>query len=203
MQSQPRPSVFPWSPPCLRASVADKENGRMSLPRLFPASLRLSGEFKVTLPNDRRRPAAREPCEKKISSWENAGMKAESNVVLFDGVCNLCNGFVRFILERDRGGRFRFASLQSDAARRLLGGDPPAETMILMEGGKTYRKSAGALRIVRRLRFPWPLLYALVAVPHPLRDLVYDWVAGHRYAWFGRRESCLLPAPELRGRFLE
>ena len=124
-------------------------------------------------------------------------------MVLFDGVCNLCNGAVRFILARDPAGLFRFASLQSEAARRLLRDDGRAETIVLLEAGKTYTKSTAALRIARGLRFPWPLLYAFVAVPRPLRDLVYDWVARHRYRWFGKRETCLLPTSEVRGRFVE
>lgn len=124
-------------------------------------------------------------------------------IVLFDGVCNLCNGAVRFILARDPAAGFRFASLQSEAARRFLRAGRPAETIVLLEAGKTYTKSTAALRIARRLRFPWPILYAFVAVPHPLRDLIYDWVARHRYAWFGKRDVCMVPAPELRGRFLE
>ena len=124
-------------------------------------------------------------------------------VILFDGVCNLCNGFVQFVLKRDQRGRFRFASLQSDAARRLLGGDGPRETIVLVEAGKTYVKSAAALRIVRGLRFPWPLLAALAMIPRPLRDPLYDWVARNRYRWFGKRDACMLPTPQTRGRFLE
>ena len=124
-------------------------------------------------------------------------------IVLFDGVCNLCNGAVRFILARDPQARFHFASLQSEAARRLLGGEGPAETIVLLEAGKSYTKSTAVLRIARHLRFPWPLLYAFAAAPRPLRDLVYDWVARHRYAWFGKRESCMAPTPELRERFME
>jgi predicted DCC family thiol-disulfide oxidoreductase YuxK len=124
-------------------------------------------------------------------------------VVLFDGVCNLCNGAVRFILARDPAARFRFASLQSDAARRLMGTGGPTETIVLLDAGKTYVKSTAALRIARGLRFPWPLLYAFVAVPRPVRDLIYDWVARHRYRWFGKRDTCMLPTPELRERFLE
>src|ERR1017187_4059456 len=124
-------------------------------------------------------------------------------VVLFDGVCNLCNGAVRFILARDPAARFRFASLQSDAARRLLGDSAPSETIVLLEAGKTCTKSTAALRIARGLRLPWPLLYAFIAVPRPLRDLVYDWVARHRYRWFGKRDTCMLPTPELRERFME
>jgi predicted DCC family thiol-disulfide oxidoreductase YuxK len=125
------------------------------------------------------------------------------SVVLFDGVCNLCNGLVRFLLARDRKGRFQFASLQSPAAHRLLGNSAPVETIVLIEDGRTYVKSAAALGIARRLPFPWPLFYALIVIPRPLRDLVYDWVAAHRYRWFGKRDSCLLPTPELRNRFLE
>jgi predicted DCC family thiol-disulfide oxidoreductase YuxK len=130
-------------------------------------------------------------------------MNADQSIVLFDGVCNLCNGLVQFILPRDPAGRFRFASLQSDAARRLLKGDAPVETIVLIEEGKTYVKSAAALRIARRLRFPWPLLYALTVVPRGLRDIVYDWVARHRYVWFGKRDVCMVPSPQWRGRFME
>ena len=123
--------------------------------------------------------------------------------MLFDGVCNLCNGFVQFILRRDRSGRFQFASLQSGTARQLLNGDVPVETVVLIEEGKTFVKSAAALRILRRLRFPWPLLYVFIVVPRGLRDIVYDWVARHRYGWFGKRDACMLPSPHWRGRFLE
>jgi predicted DCC family thiol-disulfide oxidoreductase YuxK len=130
-------------------------------------------------------------------------MIPNGRIVLFDGVCNLCNGAVQFILARDPAGRFRFASLQSNAARRLLKGDAPPETIVLIDAGKTYTRSAAALRIARGLRFPWPLLYAFVAVPRPLRDLAYRWVARHRYRWFGKRESCPLPTPQTRYRFLE
>jgi predicted DCC family thiol-disulfide oxidoreductase YuxK len=125
------------------------------------------------------------------------------SVILFDGVCNLCNGLVRFIVARDPAGHFHFASLQSDAARRLLNRQPTVDTIVLIEEGKSYTKSAAALRIARGMRFPWLLLYAFVVIPRPLRDLIYDWVASHRYRWFGRQETCLLPSPELRNRFLE
>ena len=124
-------------------------------------------------------------------------------IVFFDGVCNLCNGAVRFILARDPAGRFRFAPLQSQAAERFLGDDRPAESIILLEGGKTHTKSTAVLRIARGLRFPWPMLYGFVAVPRPWRDWIYNWVARHRYAWFGKREFCMVPSPELRRRFME
>ena len=128
---------------------------------------------------------------------------ADFPIILFDGVCNLCSGAVQFILDRDPRGRFRFASLQSGAARRLLGGESLPESIVLIEEGKTSRRSTAALRIARRLRFPWPLLYAFIVVPRPLRDFVYNWIARNRYRWFGRRETCLVPAPDLRNRFLE
>ncbi|HEX3742820.1 MAG TPA: thiol-disulfide oxidoreductase DCC family protein [Bryobacteraceae bacterium] len=127
----------------------------------------------------------------------------DEKIVLFDGVCNLCNGFVQFVLARDPARRFRFASLQSAAADRLLRDKLPPETVVLMEGGRIYLKSTAALRIARGLSFPWPLFYGLMAIPRPVRDAVYDWVARHRYRWFGRREQCLLPTPELRSRFLD
>jgi predicted DCC family thiol-disulfide oxidoreductase YuxK len=126
-----------------------------------------------------------------------------NRIVLFDGVCNLCNAAVRFILARDPTGRFRFASLQSGTARRLLGGQPPSESMVLLEEGKSYIKSAAALRIARGLSFPWPVLYAFIAVPTPIRNLIYDWVARHRYRWFGKRETCMVPTAEFRERFIE
>jgi len=130
-------------------------------------------------------------------------MKEDEHIVLFDGVCNLCNGAVQFILARDPRGRFRFASLQSDAAKRLLHGVVPAETMVLIGAGKTYTKSSAALRIARGLQFPWPLLYALAVLPKPLRDMVYGRVSRHRYRWFGKREACLVPTSQWQGRFID
>jgi predicted DCC family thiol-disulfide oxidoreductase YuxK len=128
------------------------------------------------------------------------------SVILFDGVCNLCNGFVQFVIARDPAGRFRFAPLQSDAARRLLGGrDAPQEwpdSIVLVEDGGVFTRSTAALRVARGLRFPWPLAYAFVGVPRPLRDWVYDIVARNRHRWFGRRDVCMLQTPELRARFI-
>lgn len=127
--------------------------------------------------------------------------------MLFDGVCNLCNGFVRFIIPRDPAGHFRFAALQSSAASRLLKGrslgERAADTVILVDGDRIDTQSTAALRIARELRFPWNLAYAAIIVPRPLRDAVYAWVARHRYRWFGKRDVCLVPTPELRARFLE
>lgn len=128
-------------------------------------------------------------------------------VILFDGVCHLCQGAVKFIIKRDPAGRFRFASLQSKAGSRMLHAagalEEVPDSVVLIERGTYYTRSAAALRIARGLRFPWPLLYALIVVPRGLRDAVYQYVASHRYRWFGKDESCLVPTRELKERFLE
>jgi predicted DCC family thiol-disulfide oxidoreductase YuxK len=127
-------------------------------------------------------------------------------VVLFDGVCNLCNGFVRFVIPRDPRGHIRFAALQSEGARRLMAqaGVTPgdADSIVLVEGPRAVVRSEAALRIARQLRFPWPLLYGLVVVPRPIRDWAYDIVARNRFRWFGRRDACMMPGPETKDRFL-
>jgi predicted DCC family thiol-disulfide oxidoreductase YuxK len=128
-------------------------------------------------------------------------------IVLFDGECNLCSGTVQFVLRRDRRARFRFASLQSPKGRELALGCGATgdclDTLILIEEARCFARSSAALRVVRRLPWPWPLLYGFIVVPRPLRDLVYRWVARHRYRWFGRRSTCLMPTPEVQARFLE
>jgi len=129
------------------------------------------------------------------------------HVILFDGVCHLCQGAVKFIIKRDPAGRFRFASLQSEAGSRLLQASgahvESLDSVVLIENGSYYIRSAAALRIARGLRYPWPLLYALIVVPKGLRDAVYQFIARHRYRWFGKDETCLVPTRELRERFLE
>ena len=130
-----------------------------------------------------------------------------SSVVLFDGECNLCNHSVQFILRRDPARRFHFAALQSSAAQRLLrqSGQAPTllpDSVVLVEQAKVYTKSTAALRIARRLSGLWPLAAVFLLVPAFLRDGVYDLIAQHRYRLFGKREACMLPSPELRGRFL-
>ncbi|MBA3258928.1 MAG: thiol-disulfide oxidoreductase DCC family protein [Gemmatimonadales bacterium] len=127
-------------------------------------------------------------------------------VVLFDGVCNLCNAWVLFVIDRDPRGRFAFAPLQSEGAaalvrRRGYAGAPLA-TIVLIEDGRVYERSTAVLRIVRRLSGLWPALSLLLAVPRPIRDAVYDWSARRRYRWFGRQDACRVPTPGLRSRFL-
>ena len=127
-------------------------------------------------------------------------------VLLFDGVCNLCNASVNFVIDRDPHAVFRFAALQSDEAKPLLRqvglDEDHLESLVLIEDGKAYTSSTAALRVAGRLPGLWPLLHVLLLVPKPVRDLVYDWVARHRYRWFGQRESCRMPTPDLQARFL-
>ncbi|HSR66834.1 MAG TPA: DCC1-like thiol-disulfide oxidoreductase family protein [Acidobacteriota bacterium] len=131
----------------------------------------------------------------------------ERPVILFDGVCNLCAWSVQFVLKRDREGVFRFASLQSDVAPEILDGcrfdEDDLDSVVLVDRDGCWARSAAALRIARRLRFPWPLLYAFVIVPRPLRDLLYRFIARNRYRWFGRKEQCWLPDDNWKQRFLD
>ena len=107
------------------------------------------------------------------------------------------------MIERDSRKRFHFASLQSPAAQKLLGAPGGMESVVLVENGKAYRKSGAVLRIARRLDAPWPLLAALLIVPRPLRDALYDWIGRRRYRWFGKRDSCWQPEAQLAERFLD
>jgi predicted DCC family thiol-disulfide oxidoreductase YuxK len=135
-------------------------------------------------------------------------MAAPTSVVFFDGVCNLCNGTVQFLIDHDKRERLRFAALQSEAAKAMLEGrdlGPARESLdsvLLLEGDTLYARSDAALRIARRLSGAWPVFYALILVPRFVRDAIYDFVARHRYRWFGRTEACRVPTPALRARFL-
>ena len=131
-----------------------------------------------------------------------------ASIVLFDGVCNFCNASVQFIIDRDPAKRFQFAPLQSDVAKDLLRergvtapeGDP--DTIILLEGERVHMRSGAALRIARDLSGAWKLFAALLVVPWFLRDLAYVVFAKNRYRMFGKSDTCRVPTPELRARFL-
>ena len=127
----------------------------------------------------------------------------ERPVILFDGVCNLCTGSVQFVIERDSRKQFRFASLQSPVAERLLGRRNDLDSVVLVENNAIYRKSTAALRIARRLDGLWPALAVFLVVPRFLRDAVYDWIGHRRYRMFGKRDACWVPNAELAERFLD
>ncbi len=127
-------------------------------------------------------------------------------VIIFDGVCNLCNGFVDFIVRRDADGIFQFASNQSEAGEEILSQagitDFEADTIVLVQGGTAHTRSTAVLRIAGQLGLPWKLLRVFVLVPAPVRDFVYRLVAKNRYRMFGKRDTCRIPTPEERSRFL-
>jgi predicted DCC family thiol-disulfide oxidoreductase YuxK len=129
------------------------------------------------------------------------------DIVVFDGVCNLCTHSVRFILRHEAGPHFQFASLQSPAGARLLttfGFSPEdAKTFVLIADGKPYVKSDAAILVANRLKGSWRLVRFVKIVPRSLRNWIYDVVARNRYRWFGKAEACMIPTPELRSRFLE
>jgi predicted DCC family thiol-disulfide oxidoreductase YuxK len=128
-------------------------------------------------------------------------------IILFDGICNLCNGSVIFILQREKSPIFKFASLQSRAGQELLElwGFPQDynQAVILIDHGKIYLGSTAALKIGQQLKFPWSFLsYAGFIVPKFFRDGIYNQIAGHRYQWFGKRDVCMVPTENLKTRFL-
>jgi predicted DCC family thiol-disulfide oxidoreductase YuxK len=132
--------------------------------------------------------------------------EAINRLVLFDGVCNFCNFWITFALKRDRKGKLMFGSLQGETAQQLLpkfGIDPTIITsVIFIEDGIAYRESTAALKVCRHLDGGWKLLYALIIIPTFIRDGIYKWIGRNRYKWFGKQESCMLPTPEQRKRFL-
>lgn len=129
------------------------------------------------------------------------------NLVLFDGVCNLCNTSVQFIIERDPKQKFYFSSLQSETGKFLLQkykiDTQNTDSLVLIQNGKAYIKSTAALRIASQLKGPVKILSILRILPKFLRNLAYDIVAKNRYLWFGKREHCMIPSPALRKRFLD
>ncbi|OAZ42183.1 thiol-disulfide oxidoreductase DCC family protein [Paenibacillus polymyxa] len=131
----------------------------------------------------------------------------EHSIVLVDGVCHFCQGATRFIIKRDPKGIFHFGSLQSEVGQELLraGGlsTDQLDTLVLIEDGTYYTRSTAALRIAKRLRFPYPLAYVFILIPRFVRNAAYNWVARNRYRWFGKDEEdqCQIPPPEIRKRF--
>lgn len=128
-------------------------------------------------------------------------------VIVFDGVCNLCNSWVRFLLPRDRSGVFQFAHCQSEYGGAVLDRlgekrDDPS-TVVLIDGDKVHLRSTAVLRALAALGGYWRGMILLLIIPHPLRDMVYTFIARRRYRWFGRTEYCVLPEPGWKDRFLQ
>ncbi|SEQ55373.1 thiol-disulfide oxidoreductase DCC family protein [Piscibacillus halophilus] len=133
-------------------------------------------------------------------------MVKERGIILFDGVCNLCNGIVQFILKRDQHDHFQFSSLQSNTSQNVLKQyhlSHNLETFVYVYQNKAFTKSSAALRVFRDLGGLWKLLYALIIVPKFMRDPIYNWIAKNRYKWFGKRNECMLPRPEYKHKFLD
>ena len=134
-------------------------------------------------------------------------IKENNSIILFDGVCNLCNNSVKFIIKRDQKKRFLFTSLQSDAARDILLQfqlkNSEMDSIILIENGKIYEKSDAILKIVKLLNGLWKINYGFIIIPKFIRDLVYTTIAKKRYQWFGKRDVCMIPTKELQMRFLD
>ena len=131
-------------------------------------------------------------------------------LILFDGVCNLCSGFVQFVIRQDPAAKFQFAALQSTAGQAVLAAHgldaamvaAEPESVLLEQAGQLYSHSDAVLRIARELGGPWRLLLAGRLLPRAWRDAAYRFVARHRYRWFGRQDSCWMPTPDLKARFL-
>ncbi len=125
---------------------------------------------------------------------------------MFDGVCNLCNSSVNFIIDHDPKGHFKFAALQSDFGQEKLNelgfNTEDFDSLVLLSGGKVYKKSSAALRIARKLKGLYPLLYIFIIIPPFIRHAAYDVIARNRYRWWGKQDSCRMPTPELRSRFV-
>ena len=128
-------------------------------------------------------------------------------VILFDGVCNLCTGSVQYVIKHDPARIFRFASLQSAFAQKILTKfHLPANdfnSFVLYENNRVYTRSTAALRVAKKLKGFVKLLYGFIIIPGFVRDAVYNFIAKKRYAWFGKKETCWLPTPELKALFLE
>ncbi|QKG85297.1 thiol-disulfide oxidoreductase DCC family protein [Kroppenstedtia pulmonis] len=130
----------------------------------------------------------------------------EGPVILFDGVCNLCNSWVQFVIRRDSQVRFRFASLQSpvgSSLRTSCGIPQNSDSIVLVEEQRCFHQSSAVLRICKGLDGFWKWLYIFILIPKPLRDWVYRWVARNRYRFFGKRDACMIPTKNMRSRFLD
>lgn len=134
--------------------------------------------------------------------------KDDKKIILFDGVCNLCNSSIQFVIRRDKKNRYKFAALQSDTAKILLNergiDSSQIDSIILIDPNTAYYiKSSAALEIGKSFGGGWRLLSIFEWVPRPIRDWIYDLIAKNRYSWFGKQNDCMIPTPELKAKFLD
>ncbi|HEX8331282.1 MAG TPA: thiol-disulfide oxidoreductase DCC family protein [Segetibacter sp.] len=138
---------------------------------------------------------------------DSTDLPTSNPIVLFDGVCNLCSSSVQYIIKRDKKNIFRFASLQSDVGQKLLAkyNLPTTEldSFVLVQNGRVYKRSTGALMVAKQLGGASKLLYGFIIIPAFIRDAVYTFIGNNRYKWFGKKEACWIPTPELRSKFLD
>lgn len=129
-----------------------------------------------------------------------------SPIVLFDGICNLCCGVVKFVIKRDKHARIKFAALQSEAGLQLLKQyNLPSSnfsSFVFIENGQAYTQSEAALRLCKNLSAMWPFMYGFIIVPSFIRNGIYNWIAKNRYKWFGKQDQCMIPTPDTKTLFL-
>jgi predicted DCC family thiol-disulfide oxidoreductase YuxK len=134
------------------------------------------------------------------------GLGKKQSIILFDGICNLCNSSINFVIKRDKKDEFRFTALQEEPGISLLKrhhiDTKDTDSIILIENDIVYVKSSAALRVSRKLSGAWPLMYVFMIIPTFIRNGVYDYIAKNRYKWYGKQDSCMIPNPELNDKFL-
>ena len=132
--------------------------------------------------------------------------KDHKTIILFDGICNLCNGAVQFLLKREKQEQFVFASLQSDAAKYILlqynVKKISMDSILFIEDGQIYQKSTAVLKISKYLNWPWTMVSVFRLLPLRFRDKMYDLIAKHRYSWFGKKDTCMMAIPKYKNRFI-
>lgn len=133
-------------------------------------------------------------------------MTSAKSIIFFDGVCNLCNASIDFVIQRDKDDKFLVGALQEDLSKKILGNfevrEDYLDSLVLVEKGEIYYKSTAALKVARHLSGFWPVLYPLIFLPKFLRDSIYNWIGSNRYRWFGKKNTCRLPSSAERAKFL-
>ena len=134
-------------------------------------------------------------------------MQESNNILLFDGVCNLCNNTVKFVIRQDKKALIKFASLQSPFGQKILLehqlSNSRFDSFVYVKKEGIFLKSTAALNLMRDIGGVWTFFYAFIIIPRSIRDFVYDMVAKNRYRWFGKQPSCIIPSAEIKARFLE